>query len=107
MEPQTPTEYERTELPNPFTQNWYTLLGQSNTVFGTLTTVGDLSSSSFRHTDGTLNGSSLSPKDYSSGRNGVSQAGINLYSVSKTGKSVGYLLTATEGVYNSIKMDTK
>jgi RHS repeat-associated protein len=76
-------------LPNPFMQNWYNPASKGNTVFGAGSFGLSLSSSSFRLTNGTANGSALSPKLYSSGWTGGSRAGIKTHNVGKVGGFLG------------------
>lgn len=90
---------------------WHAASGGSlftaSTIFGSTGVAGDIASmsnSTFRLTNGVVNGSMLSPKIYGSGWNGGSAADITTYSLSKAGIAVsfGAGVVTTAMAYNEI-----
>jgi RHS repeat-associated protein len=71
--------------------DWYTPAGKVNAAIGTMATAGELSTSSFRLTNGAYNGCKFSFKWYSSGWTGGSKAQITTYKASNAAGVLGKL----------------
>ncbi|NGF77079.1 RHS repeat-associated core domain-containing protein [Fluviicola sp. SGL-29] len=69
--------------------DWYGPSGKANAVVGAVASAGELSSASFRLTNGLYNGSKFSPKWYESGWSGGSKARITTYKVGSTAGLLG------------------